>query len=673
MTALDRFSAATRDWFSATFPEPTAAQEGGWDAIAGGRHTLIHAPTGSGKTLAAFLWALDRLAAEPTPTERERCRVLYVSPLKALAYDIDRNLRAPLRGIANAAERLGVGAPDITTAMRTGDTPADERRRMLRHPPDILITTPESLYLMLTSQVREVLASVRWVIVDEIHSVAATKRGAHLALSLERLDELTKAPAQRVGLSATQRPLERIAAFLGGGDVEDGTWTPRPVEIVDAPRDKELELEVVVPVDDMTRPETDADPLTGPTAAPPRRSIWPAMYPELLELIRSHRSTILFANSRGLVERLAGELNALAGEEVAKAHHGSVSREQRLEIEDALKRGTLPCVCATSSLELGVDMEAVDLVILVESPTSVARGLQRVGRAGHQVGAASRAKVFPKHRGDLLEAAVVVDRMHDGLIEETSIPQNPLDVLAQQVVAMVAMEDRSVDDVYALARRAANYADLGRGPFESVLDMLAGRFPSDDFAELRPRLVWDRVEGTLTARGNARMLAVTNPGTIPDRGLYRVTLPEGGRVGELDEEMVYESRVGDVFVLGSSTWQITEITNDRVVVVPAPGEPAARMPFWKGDTLGRPLETGRALGAFVREIGRLDTDAATETLVRRYRLDSRAATNLASFLAEEKEATGTLPTDRTIVLEKFRDEIGDWRIVLLSPFGARIH
>ncbi|MDX1690872.1 MAG: DEAD/DEAH box helicase [Acidimicrobiia bacterium] len=673
MPALDRFSPATRDWFTGTFPGPTPAQEAGWQAIAEGGHTLIHAPTGSGKTLAAFLWALDRLHLEEPPPERARCRVLYVSPLKALAYDIERNLRAPLRGIANAAERLGAPVPELATAMRTGDTPSDERRRMIRHPPDILITTPESLYLMLTSQVREILASVDTVIVDEIHAVAATKRGSHLALSLERLDRLTPEPPQRIGLSATQRPLDRIGEFLAGGAVTEDTWTPRPVTIVDAPRDRVLDVEVVVPVDDMTRPHVDDDLPSGPTAAPPRRSIWPAMYPELLDLVLSHRSTILFANSRGLVERLAGELNALAGEEVAKAHHGSISREQRVEIEGALKAGRLRCVCATSSLELGVDMEAVDLVILVESPTSVARGLQRVGRAGHQVGVPSRAKVFPKHRGDLLEAALVVDRMHEGLIEETKIPENPLDVLAQQLVAMVALEDWSVDEAYDLVRGAAPYASLGRGPFDAVLDMLAGRFPSDDFAELRPRLVWDRVDGTLTARGNARMLAVTNPGTIPDRGLYRVVLPEGGRVGELDEEMVYESRVGDVFVLGSSTWQVTEITQDRVVVVPAPGEPAARMPFWKGDTLGRPLETGRALGTFIRELGALSPEDATETLTDRYRLERRAAANLVQFLQEEREATGTLPTDRTLVLQKFRDEIGDWRVVLLSPFGARIH
>jgi ATP-dependent Lhr-like helicase len=667
-TSLDLFGPATRQWFAASFAGPTPAQDHGWPKIAEGHHTLIHAPTGSGKTLAAFLWGIDRLMAEPVPAERRRCRLLYVSPLKALAYDIDRNLRAPLAGITNAARSAGLEAADITTAMRTGDTPSEDRRRMLRHPPDILITTPESLYLMLTSSVREILAPVRWVIVDEIHSIAASKRGSHLALSLERLEQITEAPPQRIGLSATQRPLEAIGEFLGGGTPTDAGWEPRPVAIVDAPRDRRLEIEVVVPVDDMTRPDLDGDP-----EEPPRRSIWPAVYPRLLDLIRSHRSTIVFANSRSLVERMAAELNTLAGEEIAKAHHGSVAREQRVAIEDALKRGDLPCVVATSSLELGVDMDAVDLVLLVESPTSVARGLQRVGRAGHQVGVPSRAKVFPKHRGDLLEATVVVDRMRTGLIEETRIPSNPLDVLAQQVVAAVAVEDWKVDDLYDMFRRAAPFADLGREPFEATLDMLSGRYPSDDFAELRPRIVWDRVAGMLRARDNARMLAVTNPGTIPDRGLYRVVLPEGGRVGELDEEMVYESRVGDTFVLGSTTWRITEITADRVAVIPAPGEPVARLPFWHGDRPGRPLETGRAVGQFVRTFGALDPQTARAKLIEDYRLDARAAANLIQFLTEEREATGVLPSDRTIVVQQFRDEIGDWRVVVLSPFGARIH
>ncbi|HSQ36983.1 MAG TPA: DEAD/DEAH box helicase, partial [Acidimicrobiia bacterium] len=672
MPVLDLFTRAVAEWFCASFPGPTAAQEQGWPAIAAGRHTLIHAPTGSGKTLAAFLWGLDRLFADPPPAERQRCRLLYVSPLKALAYDIERNLRLPLAGISATAADLGVPVPSLTSAMRTGDTPADERRAMLRHPPDILITTPESLYLILTSSAREMLTPVRWVIVDEIHAVAGTKRGSHLALTLERLEEATAVSPQRIGLSATQRPLEAIGRFLAGGSVQRGKWRPRPVTIVDTAHDRHLEIEVVVPVEDMTHPEQAAPPPT-PGAAPPRRSIWPAMYPHLLALVLAHRSTIIFVNSRTLAERLATHLNDLAGEEIAKAHHGSVSREQRLAIEESLKTGRLRCVVATSTLELGIDMGAVDLVLLVESPATVTQGLQRVGRAGHRVGVPSRAKVFPKHRGDLLEAAVVVRRMEQGLIEETHIPANPLDVLAQQLVAMVAMGPQQVDRVYDLVRRAAPYAGLGRASFEAVLDMLSGRYPSDEFAELRPRLNWDRAQGTLTPRGNARLLAVTNPGTIPDRGLYTVVLPGGGRVGELDEEMVYESRVGDTFVLGSSAWQIAEITADRVVVAPAPGTTAPRLPFWKGDTLGRPLEMGRALGAFIREIGALPPEKARQVLTAEYHLDPWAAANLVQYLAEEQASTGTLPTDRSIVIEKYRDEMGDWRLVLLSPFGARLH
>ena len=673
MGALDGFSDTTKAWFSSAFAAPTAAQVDGWPAIASGNHTLIHAPTGSGKTLAAFLWALDRLGQEPTPPERERCRVLYLSPLKALAHDVDRNLRTPLAGIRLAAKRLGAEPPEVSTGMRTGDTPQRDRQAMLRHPPDILITTPESLYLMLTSRAREILAPVRWVIIDEIHSIAGSKRGSHLAISLERLAAITDVEPQRIGLSATQRPLEDIAAFLGGGIPDGDRWTPRPVTIVDAPRDKELDIEIVVPVADMTRPELTVAPDGDDPEDPAHRSIWPAVYPRLLDLLLAHRSTIFFVNSRGLAERLAAELNRLAGEEVVRSHHGSVSREQRIEIEDRLKSGELRGVVATSTLELGIDMAAVDLVVLVESPSSVARGLQRVGRAGHQVGAPSVAKVFPKHRGDLLETAVVVERMYDGAIEETSIPQNPLDVLAQQIVAIAADSTVAVDDLYDLVRRAMPYRDLGRGVFDSVLDMLAGRYPSDEFAELRPRIVWDRVAGTIEGRRNARMLAVTNPGTIPDRGLYRVVLPDGGRVGELDEEMVYESRPGDTIVLGTSAWRVDDITHDQVVVSPAPGAANARLPFWHGDAPGRPLELGRAVGAFTRTIGGMDRQTAVETLTDQYRLDPWAAANLASFIEEEREATGALPTDRTIVVERFRDEIGDWRVAVLTPFGARVH
>jgi len=620
------------------------------------------------------------------PERADRCRVLYVSPMKALAYDVERNLVAPLTGIHHAAARLEIGPlQEVTTAIRTGDTPQDDRRRMQRVPPDILITTPESLYLILTSQARSMLGSVRWVILDEVHAVAGTKRGSHLALSLERLEEVTESAPQRIGLSATQRPLERIGQFMGGGQIidagqkasaednlQDDQWEPRPVTIVDIESDKVLDIELIVPVEDMAAP-APPNPLSTDQTDVGYRSIWPSIYPQILELIRSHQSTIVFANSRRLTERLCSELNSLAGEEVARAHHGSVSRDKRVEIEELLKKGEIPAVVATSSLELGIDMGAVDLVIQVESPTSVASGLQRVGRAGHQVGAPSVAKFFPKYRGDLLESAVVANRMQAGAVEATHIPSNPLDVLAQQIVAMVAMDDWGVDELFGLVRRAAPYSDLARGPFEAVLDMLSGRYPSELFGELRPRIVWDRVDQRLTARSSAQRLAVTNPGTIPDRGLYSVNLPDGARVGELDEEMVYESRPGDVFVLGTTAWRITDITADRVEVVPAPGEPAARMPFWRGDQAGRPIETGRAIGKFVRELSAADPDDALVTLSENYNLDSLAAKNLINFFEEERDATGTLPTDQTIVVQRFRDEIGDWRIAILSPLGARVH
>ena len=562
---LAPFSTTTRAWFGDAFEAPTDAQAGGWAAISAGHHTLIHAPTGSGKTLAAFLWCIDRLLVEPRSDARHT-RVLYISPLKALTYDVERNLRAPLAGIRRVAERAGLELPEVTIASRTGDTPADARRQLARTPPDILVTTPESLYLLLTSAAREILRGVEHVIVDEVHAVAATKRGAHLALSLERLDALvTGEPGaltgrhapQRIGLSATQRPLERIAGFLGGAG--------REVRVVDAGSRKQLEIEVVVPVDDMARmgEELDVDQAPGGPAAAPdgRRSIWPSIHPRLLELIRAHRSTLIFVNSRRLAERLAARLNELAGEELVRAHHGSIAREQRLQIEEELKAGRLPALVATSSLELGIDMGAIDLVVQVEAPPSVASGLQRIGRAGHQVGEPSRGKIFPKYRGDLLEAAVVVPRMEAGQIEETRIPRSPLDVLAQQIVAICSQEAWSVDALHAMVTRAENFRELSREQLEGVLDMLAGRYPSDEFAELKPRIVWDRAAGTVQSRNDARVVAVTSGGTIPDRGLFGVFLPDGDgkggrRVGELDEEMVYESRVGEVFLLGASSWRI---------------------------------------------------------------------------------------------------------------------
>ncbi|HUR47904.1 MAG TPA: DEAD/DEAH box helicase [Acidimicrobiales bacterium] len=698
-SALESFSQPTRDWFGATFDAPTQVQAEGWAAIARGEHALLLAPTGSGKTLAAFLWALDRLLTEPLPEEESgRCRVLYVSPLKALTYDVERNLRAPLAGIALAAERSGTEINALRVGTRTGDTAEKERRDMARHPPDILITTPESLYLILTSNARTMLTSVDHVIVDEVHAIAPTKRGTHMALSLERLERLRhqagRPSPQRIGLSATQRPLDEIARFLGGRQCEDARpvaggdgdpagaamsacakshkhrYRQRPVTIVDAGVKKVLELEVMVPVEDMgslgRRPMPTDDGSLDPEA---RTSIWPAIHPVLLDLIRSHRSTLIFVNSRRLSERLANQLNELAGEDLVRAHHGSVAREQRLEIEESLKAGRLPALVATSSLELGIDMGAIDLVVQVESPTSVASGLQRIGRAGHNVGEPSKGKIFPKFRGDLLVATVVAHRMQNGLIEETRVPRNPLDVLAQQIVAMAAVEDVTVDEVAELVAGAYPFAELEPEVLEGVLDMLSGRYPSDEFAELKPRLTWDRAEGNLSARPGARMLAVTSGGTIPDRGLFGVFTPEGGRVGELDEEMVYESRVGETFVLGASTWRIDDITRDRVVVSPAPGQPG-KMPFWKGDAIGRPYELGRALGKFLREID----DKSNDWLRDECGLDELAVRNLRAYIGEQREASsGLLPTDTEIVAERFRDELGDWRLCILSPFGARVH
>ncbi len=676
--ALDAFSGPVREWFSTSFPEPTPAQSQGWPAIAAGDHTLVLAPTGSGKTLAAFLWAIDRLVTRPTPPAKERTRVLYVSPLKALAVDVEKNLRAPLAGIGLAAQRRGERLSDVSVAMRTGDTSSQERQSLVRTPPDVLITTPESLYLMLTSRARDTLRWVETVIVDEIHAVAGTKRGAHLALSLERLEEITQRPPQRIGLSATQRPLDEIARFLGGFDT---SGRPRNVTVVDAGVRKPLDVEVVVPIEDMGQLGKELpEPVSGPAAAAtPRASIWPHVHPRLLELIEAHRSTLVFVNARRLAERLAAQLNELAGcgpdsgrPELVKAHHGSLAREQRLTIEDDLKAGRLRALVATSSLELGIDMGAVDLVVQVESPGSVARGLQRIGRAGHQVGEPSRGKIFPKYRGDLLESAVVVRRMRDGLIEETRYPRNPVDVLAQQIVAACALDEWDFDQLFALVRRSANFSELSREAFVAVLDLLAGRYPSDEFAELRPRIVWDRVHGRVRGRDGAQRVAVTNGGTIPDRGLFGVFLPDGTRVGELDEEMVYESRPGETFVLGASTWRIDQITHDRVVVLPAPGEPG-KMPFWHGDRPGRPLELGRAIGAVVREVHAAPKGEAVARLRDEFNLDEWAAGNLVGYLDEQAEATGVLPDDRTIVVERFPDEIGDWRMCVLTPFGSRVH
>lgn len=711
---LERFTPATQDWFRGAFSAPTPAQAGAWEAISAGRHALVVAPTGSGKTLSAFLWAIDSVfrermaeaSAERTPPkDAPRTRILYISPLKALGVDVERNLRSPLVGIGQSARRLGVAAPAVTVGVRSGDTTSSDRRKLVSDPPDILITTPESLYLMLTSRAGDTLRGVHTVIIDEVHAVAATKRGAHLAVSLERLDRLradagAETAAQRIGLSATVRPIDEVARFLGGA---------APVEIVAPPASKTFELGVVVPMDDMTNPppppgaaasggdgEAEYTEVTG--------SVWPHVEEAIVDRILQNNSTIVFANSRRLAERLTGRLNEIYSERtgvplpdadqakppaqmmaqagatagadavLAKAHHGSVSKEQRAQVEEELKSGVLRCVVATSSLELGIDMGAVDLVIQVEAPPSAASGLQRVGRAGHQVGEISRAALFPKHRGDVLHTAIVTERMLAGRIEAIQVPRNPLDILAQQTVAASALGAISVEEWFETVRRSAPFQTLPRSAYEATLDLLAGRFPSDEFAELRPRLVWDRDAGTLTGRPGAQRIAVTSGGTIPDRGLFGVFVAgesTGARVGELDEEMVYESRVGDVFTLGTTSWRIAEITHDRVNVIPAYGQPG-KVPFWHGDGIGRPFELGEALGAFSREVSSATPAKAAQRLIDAG-LDEQARANLLAHLSEQQEATGTLPTDRTLTVERGRDEVGDWRVILHSPYGMKVH
>ncbi|MGA7244820.1 MAG: DEAD/DEAH box helicase, partial [Terracidiphilus sp.] len=798
------FHPVTAEWFQAVFDEPTAPQRLGWPVIARGESALILAPTGTGKTLTAFLWCLDRLMLHDVSDEKKGCKIVYVSPLKALAVDVERNLRSPLAGIANMARRKGVPFHDPVISVRTGDTPQQERARFRRDPAEILITTPESLYLLLTSQSAEALRTVDTVIIDEIHALVPTKRGAHLALTLERLEALAGRRLQRIGLSATQRPLEEVARFLGGIEVasttpilakshgeeiqnktlslgfqaidtkgkdrdDNGgeigqarvnsqalaqptapepsnqielladnfslttgeTETPirfRPVTIINASARKQLKLRIEVPVEDMARLQTMEEIPSGPASQTPRRvSIWNAIHPRLLELIRERHSTILFVNSRQVAERLAGSLNDLAGEAIARAHHGSLAAYQRSVIEEQLKAGQIKALCATSTLELGIDMGAVDLVIQIEAPPSVASGMQRIGRAGHSVDAVSEGVLFPKYRADLVACAAVTRAMHEGHIESTRFPRNPLDVLCQQLVAIVAhppgykpptrprilrrrthagapslrrfsgsrvgeQEPRPiseyesveqepkpevhVDALYDLVRRAAPFGALTRSAFDGVLDLLSGRYPSDEFAELRPRLTWDRIRNVVTAREGAGRLAILNAGTIPDRGLYGVFLAhtEGKsiRVGELDEEMVFESHPNETFILGASTWRIEDITHDRVLVVPAPGEPG-KMPFWKGDGPGRPLEFGRRIGALIRELRALPKPAALTRLVTEHDLDPGAAENLLQFLADQEASTGQVPDDRTIVIERTRDELGDWRVCVLTPFGSRIH
>jgi ATP-dependent Lhr-like helicase len=693
------FTPPVREWFEAVFAAPTRPQLQGWPAIARGQSTLILAPTGTGKTLAAFLWCINRLMFSPVPEKQQRCRVLYISPIKALAVDVERNLRAPLVGIAQAAMRMGIDFHEPQVAIRTGDTPPAERARFLRHPADILITTPESLYLLLTSNARESLRSVETVVIDEIHALVPSKRGSHLALSMERLEHLCGRRLQRVGLSATQRPLEEVARYLGGVDTghtkeslsvtatngsailpEQENNIPevvyRPVTIIDASEPKRLDLRVEIPVEDMTRLDEVQRLPSGPASqGQTRPSIWSAIHPKLLEVVRAHRSTLIFVNSRRLAERISAAVNELAGEILVRAHHGSVAVAQRKEIEDRLKLGTLRGLVATSSLELGIDMGAIDLVVQIESPSSVASGMQRVGRASHHVGAVSSAIIYPKYRADLVACAAITRAMYDGNVESVHYPRNALDVLAQQIVAMVSMEPWDVADIFKVVQSAAPYASLTLGAFESLLDMLSGRYPSDEFTELRPRLTWDRLGNKLTTRQGARQVSIINGGTIPDRGLYGVFLAgatKGARVGELDEEMVFESRAGDTIILGASTWRIENISHDRVLVSPAPGEPG-KMPFWHGDTAGRPAEFGEKIGRMTRELLALPRSVAFSELVEQHSLDVNAAENLLRYLQDQVAATQRVPNDEDVVVEICRDELGDRRICVLTPFGSRVH
>ncbi|MEC8588124.1 MAG: crosslink repair DNA glycosylase YcaQ family protein, partial [Pseudomonadota bacterium] len=682
-TALALFHPCTQAWFTEAFASPTRVQSESWPFLRKGESSLMLAPTGSGKTLAAFLAALDGLLfAEKKPVPG--VKVIYISPLKALGVDVDRNLRAPLAGISAAAAREGTGHNAVTVAIRSGDTESRERARMLKEPPDVLITTPESLYLMLTSRARDILQSVETIILDEIHTMVPTKRGTHLFLSLERLEQLRCQqlpgirPIQRIGLSATQRPLEEVARLLGGFERDkSGQSQPRQVQIIDASEKRPFELTICMPLGDQVDQTADEFNVVGNAATSPvPASIWPAIYPRLVALIGDHQSTMIFVNSRRLAERLAASINETAEQDLARAHHGSMSKDTRSEVEDRLKRGDLRAIVATSSMELGIDMGAVDLVIQVEAPPSISSGLQRIGRAGHSVGAVSKGIVFPKYRGDLLSAAAAAQQMLNGQVESSTYLRNPLDVLAQHIVAMVAMDEWDVEALYQILRCAAPFAELPRASFEEVLNLLSGRYPSDDFSGLKARITWDRINNRLIPRRGAQRTAILNAGTIPDRGLYGVFLLGGSetksRVGELDEEMVFELQIGEVFRLGASMWRTLEITKDQVLVEPAPGE-QGKMPFWRGDGVGRPLEFGRAIGALTRILSRASRADAQKLLTHDHALEAEAADTLYDYVAGQFEAAGDVPSDECIIVENFIDEVGDWRVVLQSPFGARVH
>ncbi len=719
--ALDVFSPAVQQWFRQTFGQPTPPQVQGWPAIQRGDNTLILAPTGSGKTIAAFLWGIDQIYRElEAGTAPRGVRLLYVSPLKALNNDVYRNLDVPLDGIRRTAQAMGIELPPLLTAVRTGDTPANMRAAMLRKPPHILITTPESLYLMLTSdKARALFRSVATVIVDEIHTVCGNKRGVHLALSLERLQQLVSQPVQRIGLSATQRPLDEVARFLGGyettgsgvrdqgsgirpafpvpGSSDPGPripdpGTPRPVTIVDAGYRKPLDLEVITVVEDLR----DL----------PANSIWPLVIPRVAQMIHDHTTTLIFTNSRRLAERTAERLNVQlvseeqglvapgSGEMLApgglapdlgfmargatggpiRAHHGSISRTTRLQLETDLKAGRLPALVGTSSLELGIDIGSIDLVVQLQSPKGVARGLQRIGRSGHLVGQTSVGRIFATHREDLIEAAATARAMLHGEVEPTHTPQNCLDVLAQQIVAMTGVEDWPVDDLYRLVRQAYPYHNLSCAAFSAVLDMLSGKYPSEAFREFRPRISWDRVNNVLHALPGSKLMAVCNGGAIPDRGVFSATLADGKtKIGELDEEFVYETRAGDVFALGSHTWRVTEITADKVVVRDAPGA-VPRMPFWRGDAMWRDYELGVEIGRFRREVAeRIHDPDLGQWLKQECALDDNSIQNIISYVQSQVESVGTISSDKTIVVEIFADAVGEPRMVVQSPFGGKVN
>ena len=660
------FHPVTETWFANRFGAPSPPQVLGWPSIASKQHTLILAPTGSGKTLAAFLWCIDELfqtLSSNPDGEHPGVHTLYISPLKALNNDIQHNLKEPLSGIRHTAGQQGLDWPVIRTAVRTGDTPSHVRQAMVKHPPHILITTPESLYLLITSEKgRLIFRSLKYLIVDEIHALSNNKRGVHLSLSLERLMTLVEGQPTRIGLSATQRPLERIAAFLGGQqyDTATGTHHPRPVNIVDTGQRKAMDLKVISPTADWS----DL----------PDASAWPLVIDKLYEYITSHRNTLVFVNMRAQAEKIARQLNdkhrSLTGDpeaELALAHHGSISREIRYTIEDRLKAGTIPAVIATASLELGIDIGSIDLVIQLGSPTSVSSGLQRIGRSGHLLDSTSKGRIMPLFQADVDDCLALTDAMVHQQIEETVIPENALDVLSQQIVAEVAMRDWSREALFHLMRNSYCYRYLSETAFNNVVGMLSGRFAAAELRALSPRLTWDQVNDKLIARRGSRLTAVMNGGTIADRGYYGVYL-EGSRtrLGEVEEEFVFESKIGDIFFLGNNEWRINEITRDRIIVTPR-GSVKPRAPFWKAEPLYRDFMTSRKIGAYRKVIFNQTETASLPTFA-----DENTIHSAGEILRRQQQAVGQVPTDKDIVVEYFRDSVGEPQIVLHAPYGGRV-